>query len=91
MSVYITASLWEHSPHGGSELVLLLAMADQSLDDGVCDLTVDSLAQRTRLSPRTVLRLLQSLEDAGAISRAETGRGSTADVTYRIDVPGPAS
>lgn len=55
MSIKIMQRVWEHSQHKGTDLLTLLALADNANDDGYCWPGVsDHLAHKTRLSPRTV-------------------------------------
>ena len=47
---------------------LLVTLADQSTDEGVCWALLETLAQKTRDSTRTVQRHLKYLEKVGLIS-----------------------
>ena len=71
MSVKISSWVWEHSEAKGNELLILLALADQADDAGVCWPSVASLAAKTRLSERTIQTYLRALEDAGILSIEE--------------------
>jgi hypothetical protein len=59
--------VWEHSQCKGSELLLLLAIADHANDDGYAFPSVATLAQKTRLSRRQVLRVIQHVEAMGEL------------------------
>jgi hypothetical protein len=77
MSVHITSAVWKQSKAAGSQLLVLLSLADQAHDDGICWPSVGNIAGRCRLSERTVHRLLAELEDMGEIQRdARPGRSS---------------
>jgi len=65
MSLRVMNRVWDHSGQSGSALLLLLALADQANDQGVCWPSVDTLARKTRLSERTVQELIN-----GAAARA---------------------
>jgi len=59
------SNVWDHSTQKGSPLLLLLALADHAADDGFCWPGIPRLAQKIRMSERSVTRLLKSLEDDG--------------------------
>ena len=63
MSVKIMTRVWEYSGQGASELLLLLAIADNADDDGYCWPGGEYLANKVRMSYRSVMRLIQSLEE----------------------------
>jgi hypothetical protein len=71
MSVRITTWIWENSPASGMELLILLALADQSDDDGLSWPSIAYIARKTRLHEDTVNRNLRSLIDRGEVSREE--------------------
>lgn len=61
--------VWDNSPAEGTELLLLLALADHASDDGADAWpSVATLARKCRVHPRTVQRLLRKLDAAGLIS-----------------------
>lgn len=68
MSIKVMTWIWDNADAKGSELLLLLALADFAADDGYCWPTISTLAEKTRLSERQVFRLLQKLEDAGELT-----------------------
>jgi hypothetical protein len=74
MSIKVMAWVWDRSPVAGTELLMLLAIADQTNDDGRDAWpSIDNLAKRTRLNRRTVQRVLQRLTAAGHIAIEEGG------------------
>lgn len=78
MSIKIMNWVWEHSTAKGSELLLLLAIADTADDRGRNAFpSISTLAGKTRMSRRTVQRLVVKLEaDGHLVLRREGGRRS---------------
>ena len=50
MSMRMMTQVWERSQHKGSELLLMLAIADNANDQGVAYPSKKTLAKKTRLS-----------------------------------------
>jgi hypothetical protein len=71
------AYVWEYSKQAGSDLLTLLAIADWTRDDGTHAYpTVPMLAAKTRLSTRSIQRIIVDLEAAGEITiKRSPGRG----------------
>lgn len=71
MSVYVSGCVWKHSQAKGSDLLVLLAIADISGDDGIArpewDTSVAKLAAKTRLSERAVQYCIRALEGIGEL------------------------
>ena len=67
MSIKIMTAVWESSKASGSNLLLLLSLADHAGEDGACWPSVGRLAQRARLSVRQAQRGLQALANIGEI------------------------
>jgi len=68
MSIKTMNRVWEHSDVGGSELLVLLAIADYAHDDGGGAWpSSKTLARKTKLSQRQVQRIIQGLEECGEI------------------------
>lgn len=78
MSIAVMAYVWEHSSHGGNELLLLLAIADYADQFGIAWPSVATLAKRGRMSDRQAQRIIARLEQAGelAISKAKGPKGT---------------
>jgi hypothetical protein len=74
MSVRISSVVWE-SPLKGSDLILMLALADHSDDEGVCWPSIPKVAKKARMSERTAQRACVRLRDAGYL-RIDYNRGS---------------
>ncbi|MBW4722279.1 helix-turn-helix domain-containing protein [Saccharothrix obliqua] len=65
---------WEKAPVAGTELLLVLAIADSADDDGRNAWpSIADLAQKTRLNERTVQRLLKRLARDGHITIEPVG------------------
>lgn len=67
MANKVLTFVWEHSKQKGSALLMLVAMADQANDHGVCFPATDTLAERCRVSRRQAQRLVDQLEASGEI------------------------
>jgi hypothetical protein len=77
MSIKIMSRVWEQSKQGGSQLLLLLAIADNANDAGFAWPGQKYLAQKIRMSERSIPRLAAKLKDAGELfvcSRGDTGQ-----------------
>jgi len=78
MSIKIMDRVWRISSCEGSQLLLLLALADHANDEGVCWPGIPSLARKTRITERYARMLLRKLEASGEIYVAlAAGRGNT--------------
>lgn len=53
MSIRTMARVWDQSQHSGSELLMLLALADFADDDGNSYPAVPTLAAKCRMTPAT--------------------------------------
>ncbi|WP_265948306.1 helix-turn-helix domain-containing protein [Dechloromonas sp. A34] len=85
MSVKTMGRVWEFSQHGGTELLMLLAMADFSDDDGRSYPSVTTLAKKCRMKPRNCRYLLRALEDSGELSIVPNAGPRGANL-YRINL-----
>lgn len=78
MSIKIASRVWEHSPQSGAPLLILLALADFSNDEGVCWPLLSTLAKKSRLGDRATQKWLSHLQAGGDIYRSQArGRGSS--------------
>ncbi|MPZ66632.1 MAG: hypothetical protein GEU83_14350 [Pseudonocardiaceae bacterium] len=71
--------VWDHSPAAGTELLVLLAIADNADDTGANAFpAAATLARKTRLDARTVRRVIRRLEDDGrlVVDRSVGGRAA---------------
>jgi hypothetical protein len=63
MSIACMTRIWDQSEKKGSELLLLLAIADYADDNGFAWPGIETLAKKTRLSGRHVTRLISQLAE----------------------------
>lgn len=85
MSVRTMAKVWESSGHAGSDLLMLLAIADFADDDGNAFPAVQTLAVKCRMKERNCRYLLRSLEKSGELSIAQNA-GIHGSNLYRINL-----
>lgn len=87
MSVHVTSWVWRNAPVAGNELLVLLALADISNDDGISWPSNGLLAEKTRLSLATVKRMKQRLRERRLlVDDTSLGRSNV----YRIVMDGVA-
>ena len=60
-------AVWDLSDHKGSALLLLLALADYADDVGLCWPGQGTLAKKTRLSRRQVIRISAKIQETGEL------------------------
>ncbi len=86
MSLQVSAWVWRNtsSKIAGNHLVVLLALADVANDEGECIYlkglqggTLEGLATKCRVSRRTLIRIIQSLEDDGFLAVTRGKRHET--------------
>lgn len=86
MSIKIMTWVWEHSQSGGNSRLVLLSMADNANDTGLCWPSLDGIATRARVSVDTVRRAIRHLVDLGELVIEEQGSGRR-NSHYRIICP----
>jgi hypothetical protein len=77
MSVKIMSRVWEKSTNGGSQLLLLLAIADNANDGGVAWPGQIYLANKIKMSKRSIPRIASKLKTNGDLyinDRGDEGR-----------------
>lgn len=67
MAISVMTDVWEKSRARGTELLLLLAIADFANQDGVAYPSVPTLAKKIRMSERNTHYLLKKLATAGEL------------------------
>lgn len=88
MSVNAMAQVWTSSKHKGSDLLVLLAIADHAKDDGTGAWpSIDGLARKTRLSERNVHYSIKRLEASGELV-VEKNAGPKGTNLYHVTVFG---
>ena len=83
MSVRCITQVWDKSAHTGTDLLMLLALADYSDDDGNSYPAVASLARKCRMKSRNANYVIKALQDSGELKvlKNEGPRGTN---RYRI-------
>lgn len=84
MSVKLMAQVWDHSPHSGSDLLMLLAIADHANDQGLAWPSIPTLAKKCRVHRRQAIYIIRNLEKAGSISIVKGGGRGRASV-YKVN------
>lgn len=74
MSIKVMSQVWDKSRHKGSELLLLIAIADNAADDGFCWPGQVYLAGKIRMDKSSVIRLTKKLEASGELFVARSRR-----------------
>jgi predicted transcriptional regulator len=79
MSIRVMTWLWENSPASGTDLLVMLAIADNADDSGGNAWpSMRTLARKCRISERSVQRAIRSLQAAGLLMIEESaGRSGT--------------
>ncbi len=78
MAISVMSKVWDRSQAGGTELLLLLAIADFSDERGYAFPSVSTLARKIRMSPRNTQNLLRKLEASGELEiNMNAGRGGS--------------
>ena len=77
MSVYVSTLVWQESKATATDLLVLVAIADQANDDGQCWPGNKKLAERCRISERTLQRCINNLITLGELEILEDGNGRT--------------
>src|SRR4029078_780385 len=62
VSIKVMTAVWQHSQARSGDLLVALAIADFSNDEGLAVPPIQTLAKKARLSPRQVKRALQELQ-----------------------------
>lgn len=83
MSVRTMARVWEQSRHKGSDLLMLLAIADFADDDGYAYPSVPKLAEKCRMSPRNANLVLSVLRESGELD-VRQNEGPKGTNLYRV-------
>lgn len=83
MSVRCIDHVWRESAHSGSHLLMLLALADFSDDDGNSYPAVATLARKCRMQPRNAIYILKALQASGEL-QVRKNEGPRGQNRYRI-------
>ena len=87
MSIKLMSMVWDRYSATGGELLLALALADYAHDNGTSVYAgVETLAQKTRQSVRTVQYQLRRMQEEGWLLKVGKGDGGRSrHVTYHIN------
>lgn len=77
------AEVWDRSKQSGTNLLMLLAIADFADDDGRAYPSVASLARKCRMKPRNAQTILANLRESGELT-IRVGSGPKGTNLYRI-------
>ena len=91
VSVEVLTTCWKHSRARGTDLLVLLALADIANDEGECWPSIFHLAKKCRIDERTTQRRIRSLEGLGEVVVVRCGgrasrHGEVRSNRYRITV-----
>ena len=75
MSIEVMNRVWTHSTQKGSNLLLLLAIADNANNKGEAYPGIDYLSRKVRMSRRQTQRLVQALERSNELAVIWGGAG----------------
>lgn len=67
MSIRIMSNIWAHSKQRGSALLVLLAIADFADENGKAFPSIQTLAQKTRMTERNIQKLISKLRNASEL------------------------
>lgn len=89
MAVGVMAKVWEHFPQGGSELLVMLKLADYANDRGEnIHPSISTVAKYARITDRQAQRVMHALIDGGwleVIGNEDGGRGKSRRYRLRLD------
>jgi hypothetical protein len=77
------ARVWADSLHSGTDLLMMLAIADFADDDGNAYPSVTTLALKCRTTPRNANRILAALRDSGELE-VRINEGPKGTNRYRV-------
>lgn len=80
--------VWNHSQSSGSDLLVLLAIADFANEQGGAFPAVSTLAKKARMSERNTQRALRTLTKRGEL-KIEKGKGPHSTNIYRVTICHP--
>jgi hypothetical protein len=86
MSIEVTRRVWQRSGAGGTELLLLLALAEHADGEGIAWPSVAALAERCRIGERHARRVIGRLVEAGELEVLREGGGRGNRTRYRVAV-----
>jgi DnaD/phage-associated family protein len=85
VSVSIMQKVWSNDKHSGSDLVVMLFLADKSDDNGISWHGIDSIAKHARITKRSAIRSIEKLEATGDVY-VERSKGRAHTNVYVITI-----
>ena len=86
MSIRILSNVWKYSRATGADLLVMLALADFSNDQGESYPSLKIIAEKARLSVRAICKILERLEATGEIRRDRCKGGKNCRTRYFIQL-----
>jgi hypothetical protein len=83
MSIRVMSWVWDCGPEKGSDLLVLLALADFANDEGECWPSMASIARKARMTERGAQKIARRLKEDGFLE-ITTGGGRHGCNRYRI-------
>lgn len=80
-------TVWEHSLATGNDLLVMLAIADNANDAGVCWPAVETIAKKARCSVRTTQRIIKHLVEVMGELSIDKKAGPHQCNRYRVTLP----
>ncbi len=77
MSIALISACWDRGPKDPIERYVLVALADNASDEGFAYPSIETLANKTQMSERTILRKLRSLEAGGWVEVNRRAKSSS--------------
>lgn len=85
MSVKLMSLVWERTDLSQSETLVMLALADRADDHGRCWPSIEGIAERARVTARSVQRIMHDLKTRGFLA-VEVGGGRGHTNRYLLNV-----
>jgi hypothetical protein len=90
VSFHIVSAVFKHSCATHDCRLTMLALAEFASDDGIAWPAQETIAERARVSARTVRRCIRSIEELGELEVRQVQSGQRRFNVYRIVLPGVA-
>ena len=84
MSIFVSTEVWKHCPLSGDRLLLMLALADHSNDEGICWPSQKSLSERIRCTERGVQKMIDALIVQGEVVLLRPGQNRGKSAVYKL-------
>jgi len=89
MSIRIMSAVWEIQSIKGTEKLVLLSLADNANDNGICWPSLNTIARKCGVTRRQAIRIINDLEKLGFIEKQSRRKTETLSDTnlYRVVTP----